>query len=135
MSGGATRGHIKPILFKLHWLPVAARVQFKVLVLIYKALNGLGPGYLEDHILPYEPTRQLRSNQGALLKELSLKEVRGMSCRQRAVSAAAPRLWNTIPIEICLALMLKIFRCQAKPSCSRRLLIEIISTVGPGGNF
>ena len=37
VSGGAAREHIKPILFKLHWLPVAARAQFKVLVLTYKA--------------------------------------------------------------------------------------------------
>ena len=41
VSGGATSGHIKPILFKLHWLPVADQAQFKVLVLTYKALNGV----------------------------------------------------------------------------------------------
>ena len=49
-----------------------------------------GTGYLKDRLLPYEPTRQLRSSQGALLKELSLKEVRGTVCRERALSAAAP---------------------------------------------
>ena len=68
---------MKLILFKLHWLPVATRAQFKVLVLTYKALNTLGPGYLKYRHLPYESTQQLRSNQGALLKEPSLKEVRG----------------------------------------------------------
>ena len=52
VSGGATREHIRPILFKLHWLPVAAQAQFKVLVLMYKALNGMGPGYLKDRLLP-----------------------------------------------------------------------------------
>ena len=106
VSGGVAREHIKPILFKLHWLPVAARAQFKVLVLTYKALNGLGPGYLKNHLLPYELTWELRSSQGALLKEPSHKEVRGMVCRQRAFSAAAPRLWNAIPAEIRLALTL-----------------------------
>ena len=66
---------------------------------------------------------------------VALKEIRGMACRQRAFSAAAPRLWNTIPIEIHLAPTLMIFWRQVKNSCSRRLLIEIISTVGPDGNF
>ena len=114
MSDAAAREHIKPILVKLYWLVVAARAQFKVLVLTYKALNGLGPEYLKDRLLPYEPTRQLRSSQGALLKEPSLKEVRGRACRQRAFLAAAPRLWNALPTEIRLAPTLMTFQHQVK---------------------
>ena len=114
VSGGTTREHIKLILFKLHWLPVAAWAQFQVLVLTYKALNSLGPGYLKDRLLPYGPTRQLRSSQEALLEELSLKEARGMACKQRAFSAAAPRLWNALPTEIRLATTLMTFRRQVK---------------------
>ena len=114
VSGAATREHIKPILYKLHWLPVAVRAQFKVLVLTYKALNGLGPGYLKDRLLPYEPAWQLSSSQGTLLKDPSLKEVRGTACRQRAFSAAAPRLWNALPTEIRLAPTLMTFRRQVK---------------------
>ena len=33
--------HITPVLIKLHWLPIKFRIQFKVLLLVYKALNGL----------------------------------------------------------------------------------------------
>ena len=33
-------GHITPVLIKLHWLPVYYRVLFKVLLLVFKALNG-----------------------------------------------------------------------------------------------
>ena len=114
VSGRATKEHITPILYNLHWLPVAAQAQFKVLVLTYKALNGLGPRYLKDRLLPYEPTRRLRSSQGALLKEPSLMEVRGMACRHRAFSAAAPKLWNALPSEIRLAPTLMTFRRQVK---------------------
>ena len=30
--------HITPVLIKLHWLPIKFRIQFKVLLLVYKAL-------------------------------------------------------------------------------------------------
>ncbi len=41
--------HITPVLRSLHWLPVTFRIDFKVLLLVYKSLNGLGPKYIADH--------------------------------------------------------------------------------------
>ena len=41
--------HISPSLYNLHWLPVSYRIQFKILLLVYKSLNGLAPLYLSDH--------------------------------------------------------------------------------------
>ncbi len=32
----------------LHWLPIKARIDFKILVLAWKAYNGIGPKYLSD---------------------------------------------------------------------------------------
>ncbi len=32
----------------LHWLPVTFRIDLKVLLLVYKSLNGLGPKYIAD---------------------------------------------------------------------------------------
>ena len=32
---------------ELHWLPVRARIQHKVLFLTYKSLNGMAPWYLQ----------------------------------------------------------------------------------------
>lgn len=46
------RNHIKPILETLHWLPVKFRVDFKILMLTYKALNGLAPQYLSELLIP-----------------------------------------------------------------------------------
>ncbi len=34
--------HIIPVLRSLHWLPVTLRTDFKVRLLVYKSLNGLG---------------------------------------------------------------------------------------------
>ncbi|KAF7236187.1 putative RNA-directed DNA polymerase from transposon BS [Varanus komodoensis] len=68
--------HMTPVLRQLHWLPIEVRAQFKVLVMTYKALNGLGPGYLKERLHPYMPDRPLRSAGEALLREPSVKEIR-----------------------------------------------------------
>ena len=39
--------HVSPLLFNLHWLPVKFRIDFKILLLTYKAINGLAPFYLK----------------------------------------------------------------------------------------
>ena len=44
--------HITPCLIELHWLPVYARITFKVLVLTYKCLNPAGPSYLKSLLVP-----------------------------------------------------------------------------------
>lgn len=52
------RAHSTPILKSLHYLPVC----FRILILVYKAVNGLGPIYLSDLLLAYEPSQTLRSS-------------------------------------------------------------------------
>jgi hypothetical protein len=83
-----TFDHITPVLAwlplfflsSLHWLPVKARADFKVLLLTYKALHGLTPTVPISPIcsLPYIPT--LRSQEAGLISkqldaELSPKEL------------------------------------------------------------
>ena len=35
--------HITPVLMQLHWLPVTYRIQFKVLLMTFRAIHGLAP--------------------------------------------------------------------------------------------
>ncbi|KAL9978241.1 hypothetical protein ACROYT_G015736 [Oculina patagonica] len=42
--------HITPVLQELHWLPVRYRIHFKILLLTFKALNGMAPTYISDLI-------------------------------------------------------------------------------------
>lgn len=55
-------GHITPILLNLHQLPIHYRIMFKILLITYKALNNLAPSYIRDLLIPYIPSRQLRSS-------------------------------------------------------------------------
>ncbi len=51
--------HISPVLSTLHWLPVEHRIHFKILLITYKAMNGLAPQYLSEPISHYSPRHQL----------------------------------------------------------------------------
>ena len=51
--------HITPVLKSLHWLPV--RIDFKVLLLIYKSLHEVGPKYRTDMLKQHSRARPLGS--------------------------------------------------------------------------
>ena len=54
--------HITPHLQTLLWLPVDARIQYKICSLCFNAVNSSGPQYLADLLKIYAPSRQLRSS-------------------------------------------------------------------------
>ncbi|KAK3565488.1 hypothetical protein QTP86_010864, partial [Hemibagrus guttatus] len=66
--------HTTPLLRSLHWLPVAARIRFKTLMLAYKAKNGPAPSYLKALVTPRTAPRSLRSTSTARLVPPSLRE-------------------------------------------------------------
>ena len=39
VTGTRRREHITPVLRQLHWLPVRQRIEFKLAVLVYKAIK------------------------------------------------------------------------------------------------
>jgi len=50
---GDRRDHVTPLLRnKLHWLRARERITFKLCLLVYKAINGLAPSYLQDLCMP-----------------------------------------------------------------------------------
>ena len=103
--------HITPILTSLHWLPINARSDFKVLLLTYKTLHGSAPSYLKDLIIPYCPSRPLRSSGVGLL---SIPKVNKKSAGNRAFSYRAPFLWNSLPPAIREANSPDIFKARLK---------------------
>ena len=48
ITGNRKYDHITPVLRELHWLPVKERIDFKILLLTFKALNNMAPAYLKD---------------------------------------------------------------------------------------
>ena len=60
--------HITAVLIDLHWLPIKQRIQYKLLLLMFRSLHGLAASYITDLIIRYEPTRALRSADAHLLE-------------------------------------------------------------------
>ena len=45
---------------KLHWLPIRYRCHFKLLMIVYKTLHGMGPAYLRNRLKIKNNTRNTR---------------------------------------------------------------------------
>ena len=86
--------HITPLLQQLHWLPIRLRIEFKILLITFKVLQGAAPKYLNDSISVLPPSRNdlRRNDKGILLS--TPKHI------TKVTMAAAPRLWNSLPVSI-----------------------------------
>lgn len=100
------RDHITPVLSLLHWLPVRFRIDFKLLLFVFKALNGLAPLYITEMLSFPTRSRSLRSDNQLLL---SVPRTKHKRWGDSAFSAAAPRLWNQLPLDLRLVTELSPF--------------------------
>ena len=89
--------HMSDIYCKLHWLPRKQRIDFKILLLTFKALNNSAPLHIKELLKPYNPSRTLRSSGDLLLAvPKSIHRTTG----DRSFSYSAPKLWNNLPVQI-----------------------------------
>ncbi len=103
--------HISPILQDLHWLPVAQRIKFKILLLTFKCLHNLAPEYLSDLLELYNPPRSLRSGSNLNLR---VPTTRLKTYGDRSFSKCAAVLWNPLPMHIKSASSLDSFKTLLK---------------------
>ena len=90
--------HITPVLHSLHWLPIKLRINYKILLLTFKALNRLAPSYIQDLIsIKVKSTYNLRSNTDTILT-IPRKALKTLG--DRAFCVAAPTLWNKPPRNV-----------------------------------
>ena len=105
--------HITPVLQELHWLPVRFRIHFKILLLTFKALNGLAPDYIRELIKIRKHERySLRSNSGIIILHPVGKMLKSFG--DRSFSVAAPTLWNALPVSLRSISSLSIFKSSLK---------------------
>jgi len=109
--------HITLLLIELHWLPVEQRIIFKILFCTFKVVKGLAPSYLSELLEAYVPMRMLRSSTQLHLLEpkFNLKPY-----GSHAFSVCAPRLWNSLPLEIRKCDSIDTFKRKLKTHLFRR---------------
>ena len=89
--------YITPILFHLHWLPVSEQINFKILLLTFKALHQQSPTYIQDLITRYLLSRSLQSSFMLSLNPVSFNL---KTYGSRAFAVSTPKLWNKLPDDI-----------------------------------
>lgn len=83
---------------ELGWQSISQRINYNKAVFTYKALNNLTPDYISNMLTPVSEThnRTLRSSvNGTLAVPRSRSSV-----FDRSFSHSAPRLWNSLPIDV-----------------------------------
>ena len=87
------REHITPVLKLLHWLPVECRITYKLMVLVYKCVNGTAPAYLCRLIQPKCRDSRLRQPSDLELHRPVPKKAIGTA----AFGFVGPDRWNKLP--------------------------------------
>ncbi len=88
------RAHVTPLFISLHWLPVAARIKFKTLMLAYRTTTGSAPTYFQSLLQINILSRSLRS---ASERRLVVPSQRGSKSLSRTFSFTTPGRWNDLP--------------------------------------
>ena len=109
--------HITDVLITLHWLPVEARIEYKVLLLAYKALNGLAPLYLAELLHFKQNSRSLRSSDEQLLL---VPKTRLKTIGDRSWSFNAAKSWNCLPLKLRSSQTVSIFKENLKTYLFRK---------------
>ena len=99
-------------LRQLHWLPVKLRIDFKIVVLVFKCSTGGAPAYLRDPISVRSFRRGLcAANSGILL---NVPRNSRSTFLDRSFAVAGPCLWNDLPLCIRSKSLLADFKVSVK---------------------
>ena len=91
--------HITLVLFSLHWLPVAYRIEFKILVLTFKAIYQLVPSYICNLVRLKEKCKYQLHSSEELLLQLPMGKTK-KTLGNRSFQIAAPAQWNSLPASV-----------------------------------
>lgn len=79
-----------PILKDLHWLKVKERIEYKILTVVHKCVNGNAPHDISSTLVKSQCTRN----------NLLIIPCYLTSFGERSFAVAGPKLWNSLPLEL-----------------------------------
>ena len=86
-----------PLLQSLHWLPIRARIKYKVSCMCYAFFSGTGPEYLSDMLKTYSNLTKLRSASDKRQLTNPKRELVSVTFGQRTFRLQGPQIWSTLP--------------------------------------
>ena len=108
-------------LIELHWLPIKARIEFKLCLMTFKVLKYGKPVYLAELLKrpPSRPGVNLRHDDDHLRLDLP-RAIQQSSFSERSFSFVAPRLYNRLPLSVRQLDSVESFKTQLKTFLFRR---------------
>ena len=97
----------------LHWLPVEKRIVFKALVIIYNCFNHNAPTLVSSLLVRKFPYSIVTDDDFNCDFDIRLFYP-SFSIGRRAFQYYAPRLWNSLPIDLCACPTKAIFKKRLK---------------------
>jgi len=95
LCGAGKYSHVTGLI-RDHWLPVAQRIQFKLCLMMYKAMHGLAPAYLSELCASFcAKGRTQSSARGDLVVQRTRTKFGG-----RAFVVTGPAAWNRLPCSV-----------------------------------
>ena len=92
------RAHVTPLRMALHWLPIEARIKFKLAVPCYNFFTNQSPSYISSLLTRYSIGREGNRSESdsRRLRSFAL-DVQTITFGHRAFSYCAPEIWNALP--------------------------------------
>ena len=112
-----SRERITPVNISLHFLPIKARIIYKLCLLVYKGIHHENPAYISELLKSYEPQRSLRTSERLLLQE---PVVAAAAYSNRCFRYCAPRVHSKLPLEVRSSHSLAIFKNKLKTELFQR---------------
>ena len=104
--------HSTPLLYELHWLPILRRIDYKTLLITYKARNSLAPKYISELLSPANNMNCLRSADDDTLLQIDFST--SVTMGDRAFSIYASKICNTVPKSLRETPSLNTFKSKLK---------------------
>ena len=92
------KNRISPLLMSLHWLPINARIEYKLSVFCHSFFLGSSPIYLSNFLLVHTPKRNLHSS--SVNRIICIPKLRTRTYGHRAFSFAGHTIWNSLPSKL-----------------------------------
>jgi hypothetical protein len=107
-------------LIDLHWLPIKARIDFKILCLMHNCRHGEAPKYLKELLETRSTTRSFRNNTSL---DYIIPRNTHHRYGDRSFSYYGPLIWNKLPYELKCIKDIKLFKRTCKTYLFKEYLL------------
>ena len=115
-------------MFKLHWLPIRFRLDYKLPLLMFKCHKGEAPKYLGELLSIDERTgisRSLRSYQEEVIT-YRIPFTNSKTFADRSFGVAGPRIWNGLPVDLRQSGPVDSFKAKLKTYLFRKCYSDLL---------